>query len=404
MPKRVPALTARHIAALKPQADKQVELVDGQVPGLRVRMNPSGKISWSLNVSGPDGVRRRYDVGAGFSLADARRRAEEIKRLIRSGVDPVAERQGRRARATAAKAGEGTLAALVAEYYSQGPGAVLASKLEQQQRIRSVFQKFLKVPAPDLSLTEMQRAADRHPSASAAARAIAYVRPLLKWASKRKLASAQLLELEMPTEYSDTDEVGQRVLDSDELVKILPVLRKDQHGRAALFMLFTAARRSEVATARWRNIDFNESTWTIPPQRRKDTRRRRRKKIVPMEPHVIPLARQAIELLLELGPRGPDDIVFPNANDGVLGNWDRWQKRVNKIAGVGGWDRHALRRTCATICGNTGAGPHIVDIVLGHRAIGSSLSSVYNKSRYLPEHRAVLQTVADQLQEMEGST
>ena len=119
---------------------------------------------------------------------------------------------------------------------------------------------------------------------------------------------------------------------------------------------------------------------------------------------MIPLARQAIELLLELGPRGPDDIVFPNANDGVLGNWDRWQKRVNKIAGVGGWDRHALRRTCATICGNTGAGPHIVDIVLGHRAIGSSLSSVYNKSRYLPEHRAVLQTVADQLQEMEGST
>ena len=49
--------------------------------------------------------------------------------------------------------------------------------------------------------------------------------------------------------------------------------------------------------------------------------------------------------------------------------------------------------------------PHIVETVLGHAEPHSQLASVYNKSKYLPEHRAALQLLADQLDEIaEGKT
>ena len=69
MPKRVPPLSAKTLANVKP-GETAIELVDGFVLGLRVRVLPSGKRSWSLNVRNRQGVRRRYDVGAGLSLSE----------------------------------------------------------------------------------------------------------------------------------------------------------------------------------------------------------------------------------------------------------------------------------------------------------------------------------------------
>ena len=78
MPKRVPALSAKALAAIRPAAEP-VELVDGHTPGLRVRIHPSGTRTWSLNIRDATGTRRRFDVGAGLGLAEARRRAEELR-------------------------------------------------------------------------------------------------------------------------------------------------------------------------------------------------------------------------------------------------------------------------------------------------------------------------------------
>ena len=57
MPRRVAALNAKQIARWKPNPDRTLELVDGAVPGLRVRLSPSGAMSWSL--SARIGAKRR---------------------------------------------------------------------------------------------------------------------------------------------------------------------------------------------------------------------------------------------------------------------------------------------------------------------------------------------------------
>ncbi len=50
MAKRVPPLSATKISKLKPNRLKTIELIDGAVSGLRIRMSPTGVVTWSLNI------------------------------------------------------------------------------------------------------------------------------------------------------------------------------------------------------------------------------------------------------------------------------------------------------------------------------------------------------------------
>ena len=145
MAKRVPPLSSAKVGNLKPDPLKVVELVDGAVPGLRLRVTPAGTRTWSLNIRA-SGVMRRFDVGSGFGLAEARKKAEDLRRKIREGADPTLGRRVLRARAKAAEEGIGTFGAMIDAYFSTGPGTGLRSKAEQLKRLRSVFDANLARP------------------------------------------------------------------------------------------------------------------------------------------------------------------------------------------------------------------------------------------------------------------
>jgi hypothetical protein len=67
MPKRVSPLSAKALAAVRAGTDV-IELSDGYVPGLRVRIWPSGTVTWSLNIRDSNGVRCRVNVGSDLTL------------------------------------------------------------------------------------------------------------------------------------------------------------------------------------------------------------------------------------------------------------------------------------------------------------------------------------------------
>jgi integrase len=399
--KRIQPLSARRLDAVRPRDGEVVELGDGAVPGLRVRITKGGRF-WSLNIRTAQGERRRFDVGDNLSLAQARRRAEKLKHDIKEGADPTADRRAARQRVKNAKAGIGTFASVVEAYFGEGDGASLRTKNEQRARIGDVFRKHLDRAAVDITVPELQVTADAHPSASSAGRAIAYLKPVARWAARRGLMQKGFQELEKPAERN-TQDGGHAVLDRETLAKVLPAL-EGHHGRAARMMLWTAARVDEVCSAIWDEFDLAAGTWTITAGRRKDTRSRARKKQAPAQPHVIPLPRQAIAMLREMSGAGANGaaLVFPSAGGGKLDNWDRWSKRIFEKTGTSGWTRHDLRRTCATLAAELGAAPHVVSVVLGHKnPEGNQLLGVYNKSRYRAEHGEALQRVADYLQALE---
>ena len=366
MPKRIPPLTAKGLAAMRPRDCEVIELGDGLLPGLRVRISVGGKF-WSLNIRNANGERRRFDVGANLTLAEARRSAETLKKAIKQGSDPTADRRDARQRLKNAKVGIGTLGSVVEAYFDRGAGGTLKTKNKQVSLIRHVFNKQIDRAAIDIAVQEFQLAADEHPSASSAGRAIAYFKPLARWGAKRGLMPHGFQELEKPAELNIKDG-GQTVLSREALRRVLPALCNDNHGSAARLLLWTAARLDEVCSATWNEFDLETGLWTINAGRRKDTRTRVRKKQSPASPHIIPLPRQAIAMLAKRreGTVGTD-LVFPNAHGGKLDNWDRWSKSVFKRTDTRGWSRHDLRRTCATLAAELNTAPHIVSIILGHK-------------------------------------
>ena len=73
-----------------------------------------------------------------------------------------------------------------------------------------------------------------------------------------------------------------------------------------------------------------------------------------------------------------------------------------EASATAGWTRHDLRRTGATMLGEMGELPDIIEAALNHVAIHSPLAATYNRSRYRPQVGMALQRLADELDKIEN--
>jgi integrase len=145
-------------------------------------------------------------------------------------------------------------------------------------------------------------------------------------------------------------------------------------------MLITACRREEVCAMRFE--DIIEDVWYVPAEIRKNK-----------EELKVPLTWYAQTIV---GAQGETSgLVFKGSKGKALDNWDRWQKKIFELTKTESWHRHDLRRTAATLLGDAGVSPHIVEIVLGHKTPHSELASIYNQSRYELEHEQALKVLSD---------
>jgi integrase len=327
---------------------------------------------------------RRFPLGRWpeMGLSEARDKARSLRAKVKDeGADPIAERRRIRAAGQDAAVGIGTLSAVLAAY-GTGRGQELKTWPEAKRRIEHVFHAHLSRPLATLSAADLQLTADAHPAKQSAAAAVRYLRPVLRWGVIRGYGTKQLTDISPPA----TVKVRNRILDRSELVAILSIIKADgrAYHRAMWFMLLTLARRSEVCNARWRDIDFISAEWRIS-----ETKNGR--------PHRIPLSRQALEHLQNIEMRPSDKLIFATKSGGVLENWDKATKVIHRDSGTIGWTRHDLRRTGATLLGDLGVEPHVIEAALNHAVLHSQLAAVYNQARYVPQVRHALQLLADRL-------
>ncbi|MCX7299104.1 MAG: tyrosine-type recombinase/integrase [Rhodobacterales bacterium] len=263
-------------------------------------------------------------------------------------------------------------------------------------------------------------------------RARSYLGPALDWTSGRgrfsRLGSARLEQIpvvDTRTTFDPAREDPQitgerdRILSEDELRRVLPFLKYppppavcgnldpevDFRAIAYRFLLLTAARREELETMRRRDVDLPNGAWNKPSV--KSTTGSARKQ-------TLPLSTAAISLLNSLphfSTSSPDDLVFPNSNGGVLGNWPRIQAKIDLASATTGWHRHDLRRTAASLMMALDVPVSTIDRILGHAdplkrenvsgAAGTymRLSSVL-KGRVNPQATA-LNTLAEALDHIE---
>jgi len=155
--------------------------------------------------------------------------------------------------------------------------------------------------------------------------------------------------------------------------------------------MLTGARRSEVADARWSEIDLKKKLWSIPPERMKAN-----------AAHIVPLSDAAMAVLMSLPHLQRGDYLF-STTLGVkpVNSFDKAKKRLDAammqlLDDFPDFVVHDLRRTVRT---GLSAIPNVSDLVrelvIGHTKPG--LHKVYDQYAYLDEKRFALDSWAARL-------
>ena len=87
-------------------------------------------------------------------------------------------------------------------------------------------------------------------------------------------------------------------------------------ARGLAFTILTAARTDETIAMRWREVDFSNKVWIVPPERMKEN-----------EEHRVPLTPQAFRIMGK--PGAPDDHVFPSPEQGPAA--PMWSKGMRDL-------------------------------------------------------------------------
>jgi integrase len=153
------------------------------------------------------------------------------------------------------------------------------------------------------------------------------------------------------------------------------------------FLLLTYVRTTELRAAVWTEFDLDKAEWRIPAERMKMR-----------EEHIVPLSRQALDVLRELQSHtGNRQYVFPNQHNPT--SFMSENTMLYALYRMGYHSRatgHGFRATASTILNEHGFEPDIIERQLAHSE-RNKVRAAYNHAQYLPERRKMMQWWADYL-------
>jgi integrase len=157
---------------------------------------------------------------------------------------------------------------------------------------------------------------------------------------------------------------------------------------ALKFAPLTFVRPGELRHAEWSEIDLEKAEWNIPAEKMK-------MKV----PHLVPLSKQAIEILTELKKlTGEGQYVFPGrtsarpmSDNAILAALRNMGYEKSEMTG------HGFRAMARTILDEVlQVRPDLIEHQLAH-AVRDPLGRAYNRTQHLSERRHMMQTWADYL-------
>lgn len=288
----------------------------GDGGGLWLQVSPAGTKSWLFRFM-LDGRARQMGLGAvsDVTLAEAREAARDARRLSREGIDPIDEREQKRAEMRAARMRHVTFRDCAERYMKAHEAGWRNPKHRDQWR--STLTTYADPVLGELSVSQIDTAL-----------VLKVLEPI--WLAKPETASRTRGRIEAVLDWAQAR--GYRKGENParwrgHLDKLLPskarVRRVEHHGalpyqrvpafitelrlkpfvsaRALEFTILTAARTGEVIGARWPEIDLDEASWTVPAERMKAGRE-----------HRVPLCAHAVAILHGM-PREDGGFAFPGA-------------------------------------------------------------------------------------------
>ena len=163
---------------------------------------------------------------------------------------------------------------------------------------------------------------------------------------------------DIPSDREDNERV--RFLSADERDRLLKASRVSAWSRLHLLVLMalvTGARRGELLSLRWRDVDLDAATALVG--RGKNG-----------EPRVLPLTDLVIaELRRHAGRQNPYALVFSRYDPAKPAQFSTAWRRAMALAQIENFRFHDLRHSCASYLAQSGASLLEIADVLGHKQL-----------------------------------
>jgi integrase len=376
-------------------AEKAYSLGDGG--GLYLWVKPTGGKLWRWSYRF-DGKEKLMSLGKypDVSLAQARERHCEARKLFASGVDPMAQRKAEK---TAEKiAVENSFQSVATQWLAhwqvgKSPRHVEYIKRRMDADILPCLgpRPIAEIEAPEL--VAMANTIQDRGALDIAKRALETVGQVFRYSiahgySKRNPSN----EIRPSDILKSTRKVNFARVDARELAELLrsiEVYQGTHVTRLAMKILaMTFVRTSELIQAKWAEFDLDAARWDIPAERMKMR-----------TPHIVPLATQALEALTILHSlTGHSEWLFPGdrnlkkpmSNNTILG-------ALKRMGYQGRMTGHGFRGLASTILHEQGYAHDHIELQLAH-APRNAVSAAYNHALYLEPRAKMMQDWADFLE------
>lgn len=410
-------LTDKHLRACKPT---EVEQNLGDGGGLWIRVLPKTKggainFYYRFEIAGKE---RRYNCGSypETSLALARELRNTARNMVRKGIDPVLQETTDRAARSAAQAME-SMEKTVSELLDDWKRVYLAAHRKDGGNAvedaikRDVIPVIGSMKAKDVRLPHIVKVIDRILGRNArrtANQTLSLMRQMFRHgmgrgivetdptlALSRKQAGGKEVPVDRNLSYGEITELHQKCEQAD-----LP-----ERIKAAIWILLaTGARVGELSNAKWKDINEDQQTWTIPATNSKNGREH----LI----HLSPFAMTQISILKKIkcsdylfagrDPEKPisEKLISKSVRDRIRSI--PLKKRTPKVGTLllagGDWSPHDLRRTMASRMGDLGVEPHVIERCLNH--IQQGIVGVYQRQEYMVARKAAFHVWGVKIQEL----
>jgi integrase len=262
--------------------------------------------------------KRTRDMGLGgvpdVPLSEAREEAQNCRRLVRKGFDPIEVRRSERQALQAVAVKTMTFRQCADKYiaaHSKGWKNVKHSRQWISTLETYVYPVIghLSVADVDIGLVLKILEPIWSEKPETASRVRGRIESVLDWATARKYREGENparwkgnLDKILPARSKVQQVKHHAALPYDEMNDFMAALR-EQEGIAAMgleLLILTAARTGEIIKARWSEFDLDAATWIIPADRMKAGKE-----------HRVPLSEPALDVLARLREVAQNDYVLP---------------------------------------------------------------------------------------------
>lgn len=390
--------------------EKGYKLFDGD--GLFLWISSTGGKLWRLKYISPVSSKEKtYSIGKypDITLSKARSERERLRQLVKNGIDPSDEKQeNKKAQIKIEIQKADTFGKLAKDFLIHKTKISDDYREMQLRRLdRHVFPTLKNTPISDIirpDIIDLVKIIEANGTLEMASRVFSLCNEIFRYASaNEKIPHNILQDIDKKSVFIQKEEKHFPVILDEKEIKVLLKTLDNYEGdvstRYALRLLpYLAARPGNIRVAEWKEIDFEKFQWIIPGEKMKI--RVKYKGTDELQPHIIPLSTQVMNIIKELQVHtGDGPYLFPGVLSKNRAMSDNTLSTAMKRMGYQGkMNPHSFRAMFSTIAHGKieehGFHSDVIERQLAHKET-NKVKAAYNHSEYLSQRKELMQWWSD---------